>query len=108
VRKILTQPFSSAKKKGLIQFDPVAGLKAVRVDSGREAYLHGRPSSGLIDAAEDDRKGMVIAGFYTGARLSDLANPTWGNVELFESTITFTQKKTGVRSRSLKICTATS
>ena len=28
----------------------------------------------LIDAAEKDWKGAILAGFFTGARLSDLAN----------------------------------
>lgn len=97
MRKILAQPFSSAKKKGLIQIDPVAGLKAVRSDRVEKHIFTAEQVQRLIHAAEDDWKGMVIAGFYTGARLSDLANLTWGNVDLFERTITFTQKKTGAK-----------
>jgi integrase len=97
VRKILAQPFSSAKKKGLIQIDPVAGLKAVRGDQVEKHIFTAEQVQRLVDAAKDDWKGMVIAGFYTGARLGDLANLTWGNVDLFERAITFTQKKTGAK-----------
>jgi integrase len=97
VRKILAQPFRAAKNKGLIQIDPVAGLKAVRGDSVEKHIFTAEQVQRLIDAANDDWKGMVIAGFYTGARLGDLANLTWGNVDLFEGTITFTQKKTGAK-----------
>jgi integrase len=97
VRKILAQPFSSAKKKGLIQINPVAGLKAVRGDQVEKHIFTAEQVQRLVDAAKDDWKGMVIAGFYTGARLGDLANLTWGNVDLFERTMTFTQKKTGAR-----------
>jgi integrase len=97
VRKILAQPFSAAKKKGLIQIDPVAGLKAVRGDQVEKHIFTAEQVQRLVDAAKDDWKGMVIAGFYTGARLGDLANLTWGNVDLFQRTITFTQKKTGAK-----------
>jgi integrase len=97
VRKILAQPFRAAKNKGLIQIDPVAGLKAVRGDSAEKHIFTAEQAQRLIDAATGDWKGMVIAGFYTGARLSDLANLTWGNVDLFDRTITFTQKKTGAK-----------
>jgi integrase len=97
VRKILAQPFRAAKNKGLIQIDPIAGLKAVRGDSVEKHIFTAEQVQRLINAATGDWKGMVIAGFYTGARLGDLANLTWGNVDLFERTITFTQKKTGAK-----------
>ena len=97
VRRILALPFSSAKKKGLIQIDPVAGLKAVRGDQVEKHTFTAEQIQRLINAAEDDWKGMVIAGFYTGARLRDLANLTWGNVDLFARTITFVQKKTDAK-----------
>jgi integrase len=97
VRKILAQPFSAAKKEGLIQIDPVAGLKAVRGDRVEKHTFTAEQIQRLFNAAKGDWKGMVVAGFYTGARLGDLANLTWGNVDLFERTITFTQKKTGAK-----------
>jgi integrase len=97
VRKILAQPFSAAKKEGLIQIDPVAGLKAIRGDRVEKHTFTAEQIQRLLNAAEGDWKGLVVAGFYSGARLSDLANLTWGNVDLFERTITFTQKKTGAK-----------
>jgi integrase len=97
VRKIIAQPFRAAQKKGLIRIDPVAGLKAVRGDLVEKHIFTSEQIQRLLDIAKDDWKGMVVAGFYTGARLGDLANLTWGNVDLFERTITFTQKKTGAK-----------
>jgi integrase len=99
VRKILAQPFRAAKNKGLIQIDPIAGLKAVRGDTVEKHTFTAEQVQRLINTATGDWKGMVIAGFYMGARLGDLANLTWGNVDLFERTITFTQKKTGAKIR---------
>jgi integrase len=93
------RPFRAAKNKGLIQIDPIAGLKAVRGDTVEKHIFTAEQVQRLINTATGDWKGMVIAGFYTGARLGDLANLTWGNVDLFERTITFTQKKTGAKIR---------
>src|SRR5258708_1392284 len=97
VRKILAQPFRAAQKKGLIRIDPVAGMKAVRGDLVEKQPFTAEQIQRLFNTAEGDWKGMVVAGFYTGARLGDLANLTEGNVDLFERTITFTQKKTGAK-----------
>ncbi|HEX4202185.1 MAG TPA: tyrosine-type recombinase/integrase, partial [Chthoniobacterales bacterium] len=97
VRKIIAQPFRAAQKKGYIQIDPVAGLKAVRGDHVEKHVFTAEQVQRLVNTAEGDWKGLVIAGFYTGARLSDLANLTWGNVDLAKSipAIIFVQKKTG-------------
>lgn len=38
---------------------------------------------------------MILAGYFTGARLVDLVRLTWGDVDLSERTITFVQRKTG-------------
>ena len=39
----------------------------------------------------------TLAGYYTGARLLDLARLTWSNVDLAERSISFTQKKTAAK-----------
>jgi integrase len=97
VRKILAQPFRQAREKGLIRINPVAGLKAVRGDRVDKHTFTAEQIQRLFNTAQGDWKGMVVAGFFTGARLGDLANLTEGNVDLFERTITFTQKKTGAK-----------
>jgi integrase len=50
-----------------------------------------------LDKAEGDFKGLILAGYYTGARLLDLARLTWSNVDLAERSISFTQKKTAAK-----------
>jgi integrase len=54
----------------------------------------------LLDKAEGDWKGLILAGYYTGARLLDLARLTWGNIDLAEHSISFTQKKDGRETQS--------
>jgi integrase len=95
VRKILAKPFREARAKGLIQIDPVAGMKAIRDTRIEKGTFTPEQIERLIKTANDDWRGMVIAGYFTGARLSDLANLKWSNIDLAERTITFRQRKTG-------------
>jgi len=37
----------------------------------------------------------ILAGFYLGARLSDVINLTWENVDLTGGVLTYEQRKTG-------------
>ena len=53
--------------------------------------------SELLCTASGDWHGLILAGFYTGQRLSDLANLRWRNVDLVSDikTIRFAVRKTG-------------
>jgi integrase len=48
----------------------------------------------LLSVAEGDWFGLVLAGFFTGGRLSDLAKLQWTSVDLEKGVIIFTQSKT--------------
>jgi integrase len=44
-----------------------------------------------------DWRGLILAGYYAGARLSDLARLRWRAIDLAERSITFKQKKTDTK-----------
>ncbi len=48
----------------------------------------------LLTVANDEWRGMILAGLYTGQRLKDLAGLTWNNVDLVEKEIRLTTNKT--------------
>jgi len=48
----------------------------------------------VLDVCNDEWRGMVLLGLYTGQRLSDLAGLTWGCVDLESKVVSFTTKKT--------------
>lgn len=48
----------------------------------------------ILAKAEGDWRGMVLAGLYTGQRLSDLAGLTWANVDLVKGEIKLVTGKT--------------
>jgi integrase len=49
----------------------------------------------LLSVADADWRGLIMLAYYTGARLQDLANLKWGNVDMTAKLIRFHQRKTG-------------
>jgi len=95
VRKVLASPFTLAVKLGLLGMNPLMGLpplKSTRIEKG---VFTGEEISKLISAASQDWRGAILVGFFTGARLKDVCNLTWGNVDLEKRLITFRAGKTG-------------
>jgi len=97
VRKTLKRAFQAAVNEGQLQRSPVAALRYLRDVTVEKGVFTAGQVRQLVDAAEGEWKGLVLAGYYTGARLGDLVGLTWGNVDLVERSITFVQKKTGAR-----------
>lgn len=97
IRKILKRPFQSAVNEGYLQRNPIAAIRHMRDVAVEKGVFTPEQIRALVDTAEDDWKGLTLAGYYTGARLGDLARLTWSQVDLEERSISFTQKKTGAR-----------
>jgi integrase/recombinase XerD len=48
----------------------------------------------LLDAADDEWKGAILAGYTTGARLGDVVNLRWEDIDFEQGVLTFVQRKT--------------
>jgi len=70
----------------------VASLRSHKV--AKEVFLPDQVGK-LFGVASDDWKGLILAGYYTGARLLDLSTLRWSQVDLAGKTITIRQSKTG-------------
>jgi len=95
VRKILATPFALAVKLGLLDSNPLASLpplKSTRIEKG---IFTAEEISKLIEKANPDWRGAILVGYFTGARLKDVCNLRWGNVDLEKRLITFRAGKTG-------------
>ena len=97
VRKILKRPFQAAVNEGRIPRNPIASIRHLQDVAVEKGVFTPEQIARLLDKAEGDWKGLILAGYYTGARLLDLARLTWGNVDLAEHSISFTQKKTDAK-----------
>jgi integrase len=103
VRTILKRPFKVALEEGLIERNPIAAVRALRGTTAEKGVFTPEQIAKLVVAAKGDWKALIVAGYYTGARLSDLARLQWSNIDLEQKTITFLQQKTqakvGARAR---------
>ena len=93
--KILKRPFKIALDEGLIDRNPVAAVRPIRTTTAKKGVFSPEQIQRLLETAEGDWRGMILAGYFTGGRLVDLARLTWGDIDMSERTVTFVQRKTG-------------
>jgi integrase len=95
VRNLLKRPFKVATESGIISTNPVALVRAIKGKPANKEVFTLEQIQSLLSVAEGDWFGLILAGFFTGGRLSDLAKLTWQSVDLERGVIMFTQAKTG-------------
>jgi integrase len=103
VRKVLKRPFKIALDEGVIDRNPVGAVRLLRGVTAEKGMFTPNQVRLLVEAAKNDWKGLILAGYYTGARLVDLARLKWSNVDLSEKTLTFWQKKTEGKTAKAKV-----
>jgi integrase len=82
VSKIVAAPFRLAFNLGLIAANPMAGIpRLTDRDRKRKQAFTTEHVRLLLTAAEGDWKGAIIAGYTTGARLGDVVNLRWENID---------------------------
>lgn len=118
--------FRAAVREGLLLASPAAALERLPEDDsteretftvaevGRLVETAGRHEwqEALFTVARDPERvaarsaewqGIILAGFYIGARLGDCASLTWENVNLSAGVITFMPAKTSRKKKRLQV-----
>jgi integrase len=115
--------FRHAMKDGLLLANPCAALPRLTEDDSFEREVFTVAEVGqLVAAAADDAwqstiftakatradrgedwQGVILMGFYSGARLGDCVRLTWGNVNLEKKTLAFMPAKTKRKRKRLEI-----
>jgi integrase len=116
--------FRAAARDGLIVANPAAALgKLPELDSTEREVFTVAEVGKLVEAADSadwqaglfaddephradrcaDWQGMILVGFYSGARLGDCAHLTWGNVNLARKTLSFMPAKTERKRKRLEV-----
>jgi integrase len=98
IRKILALPFEEARRLGFITINPCAAVKKLAETTpqskrSRQAFTTEQIEALLAVARSDKWKdkgwdGAIIAGMTTALRLGDIANMTWGQLDLDAATVT--------------------
>jgi integrase len=92
--KVVSGAFNAALRQGFIPSNPCTALESLRVNSEERATFTRAQVSKLVRAAEDDWRGAILLGYYTGARLGDVANMQWSAIDWRNKLIRFTPRKT--------------
>jgi len=96
VRGTLSLPFNLAQKQGLIRINPTRTVKPLQDARPVKGTFSPEQVAALLRAAPDaDWRGLILAGWYTGARIHDLTRLKWSNVDLASNALAFRQTKTG-------------
>jgi integrase len=94
VRKILGAPFRQAVKLGTLSKNPLANVPPLKKSRFEKGVFTPEEISRLVNAAERDWKGAILAGYFTGARLQDVCNLRWDSTDLAKKIISFRTGKT--------------
>lgn len=117
--------FRTAMREGLLLASPAAALERLpELDSTEREVFTVAEVGQLVNRAGDpqwvkglcpneaddiaagrcgDWQGMILVGFYAGARLGDCARLTWGNVNLARKTLSFMPAKTERKRKRLEV-----
>ncbi len=92
--KVVSAAFNAALRQKHISSNPCTALEALNVETEEKGTFSPAQISRLLRAAEGDWRGAILLGYYTGARLGDVANMRWNAVDLDKRLIRFTPSKT--------------
>ncbi len=97
--KILRSALQQAWQDELIQDNlaaRVATIKKIVRSTTKRAFTIDELKK-VFAAANEEWRGMIIAGLYTGQRLGDIARLTWASIDLKREELALTTAKTGRR-----------
>ncbi len=99
--KVLKQALKDAWVDGLISESPAAKIKLLREgkDSTHKKVFTMEQYRSLLDAADEEWKGMIMAGVFTGQRLADIGSMRWDDVKPAHGGLwwRFKSRKTGAQ-----------
>jgi integrase len=92
--KVVSAAFNAAFRQGYIQTNPATALETLPETAEERAAFTSAQVSKLVRAADGDWRGAILLGYYTGARLGDVANMRWEAIDWPNKVIRFTPSKT--------------
>jgi len=94
VLKILGGAWRQARKDGLLDDDLFSKITPIKGARGTRRPFTMDELKLILNVADTEWRGMILFGYYVGARLSDIAGLTWANVDLASSDLHYTAQKT--------------
>ncbi len=95
--KVLRMILKAALEDGVIAQNVAQTVKPLKAssDKGKRREFTLTELKAVLGVCNGEWRSMILFGFYTGARLSDIAALTWANVDMESGEIRFIAGKTG-------------
>lgn len=105
ISKIISAPLAKAVRLGYAQLNPCKAVESLQETITEAGTFTLDQVAFLLKAApSEDWRGFILAGFYTGQRLRDLASLTWEQVDL-ENRMIFLKQSKGAAQVAIPIHT---
>jgi integrase len=85
--------FNAAVRQHIIESNPSTALESLPVNAEEKGTFTPAQVSKLLRAADGDWPGAILLAYFSGARLSDVANMQWSTVHWRNKVIRFTPSK---------------
>jgi integrase len=92
--KVVSAALNAALRQGYIPTNPATAVESLPVKAEERAIFTPAQISKLVRSANGDWRGAILLGYYTGARLGDVANMRWDAIDWRNKVIRFTPSKT--------------
>jgi integrase len=95
IRKYLSGPFEKARKLGKIKYNPIAATDPLEREEHVKDIFSPEQVGQLVRAAAPDRDWAlaILLAYGSGARLQDICNMRWGNLDLANGLLVFKERK---------------
>jgi len=94
LKKYLTGAFESARKEGLIDYNPFVAVNALKSKAVAKDVFSPEQVVRLLQVARGtDWEGAILAGYTSGMRLQDVSNLRWESVDLRNGLLSFDERK---------------
>jgi integrase len=93
--KIARIAWADAQRDGLVSENVFAMVRTLKAKTTPRRPFTMPELQAVLAACDEEWRGMVLAGLYTGQRLGDIAELTWRQVDFEHGEIQFITKKTG-------------
>ena len=93
--KIIRTFLEDAWREGFIAENPAKKVPVLPTEESNRRPFTEAEIQKVLAAANEEWRGMVLFGLYTGQRLKDIATMCWAHIDLVEGLWSFTTSKTG-------------
>jgi len=101
--KTLRAALNAARRQGLVTTNAAEALEMLPTEKSKKAVFTAEDIEKILEVASADWSGATLVGFFTGARLGDVANLTWESVDLSAKLINFVPEKTSHSEHPTKV-----